>query len=243
MGRYIGLSRHIGSRGNCHARSRTGMFLLLVLLGGSTSLSAAPAPTAVDPESLRTLAPALEARLKEWFAAWRVVKPGLGVEQFKKDRTETIGQPWHPLTMDVSQKHPGFPLFVFSPDGHLFLDVLGGLVMSKKDGYVQAVFQPDSWVYLVDRKTSKLRQILVVGTGGGFHEALWLSNDIFMVAGYSETMPEQNCSAGHTYVPIIHLVNLLHDSVSVYRGPASCEGVKGEYMIQKIKQKIPNVRF
>lgn len=221
----------------------TVLVLLLAVLVETASLLPASVPATTDPENLRTLAPVLEAQLKEWLVAWRVVQPRLRLEQFKKGGAGTLGQSWRALTIDLSQEHPGFPVFIFSPDRRWFLDVLGGLTMTRRNGYVKVGLQPDSWVDLVDRKTSRIRQILMSGTAGGFHEALWLSNDSFVVAGYGEVQPKQGCLGGYTWAPILWLITLPRDSITGYLGPDSCGGVRSEYVLQKIQQKIPNVRF
>jgi hypothetical protein len=219
------------------------LFSLLTVLVGLASLSPASAPAVTDPENLRSLTSTLEAELNEWLIAWRVVQPRLRLDQFKRGGTGTLGHPWRAVTIDLSQEHPGFPVFIFSPDRRWFVDVLGGLTMAKRNGYVEVGFQPDSWVYLVDQKKSRIRQILMSGTAGGFHEAVWLSNDIFVVAGYGEAQPKQGCPGGYTWAPTLYLINLPRDSVTGYRGPESCGAVRSEYVLQRIQQKIPNVRF
>ncbi len=225
---------------------RTVLSLLFVMLAGSASLSSASAPAPTDPENLRGLSSRLEAPLKEWLVAWRAVQPGLRLEQFTKRDTRAIEGPWRSRTIDLSQdlsQDLGFPLYVFSPDRRRFVDPFGGLVLSKRNGYVEAGFQPDSWVILIDLEASRLRDVLVCGTACGFHEAVWLSNDSFVVAGYGEVQPKEGCPGGYTHAPWLYLISLPRNSATWYAGPASCEGVGSEYVIQKVRQKIPNARF
>lgn len=216
---------------------------LLVVLIGLASLSPASVPATPDPENLSPLASKLEVGLKEWLVAWRAVQPKLRVEQFDRVGTSILRQPWRSISMDIGQEHPGFPVFIFSADRRMFIDVLGGLTMSKRDGYVEVGFQPDSWVYLVDQERSRIRQILMSGTAGGFHDAIWLSNESFAIAGYGEAQPKQNCLGGFTWVPRLWLINIPRDSITGYVGPDSCRGIRGEYTLKKIQEKIPNVRF
>jgi len=70
-----------------------------------------------------------------------------------------------------------------------------------------------------------------------------LSNDSFVAAGYGEGQPKEGCDGGDTQRPLLYLVNLLRNSLTPFAGPDSCHGVRSEYVIQKVKQKIPNVQF
>src|SRR5207249_1572702 len=126
------------------------LFSFLVVVG-SASLLPASVPASPKAEDLRTLAPALEVGLREWLVAWRAVQPRLKVEDFERSGTDTIGA-WRTFTIDLSQKNPRLPLYVFSPDGRWVVDPFGGLAMSKRDGSVVVGFKPDSFVLLYDRK-------------------------------------------------------------------------------------------
>lgn len=216
------------------------LFGLLVALA---SLFPASVPAATDPENLRSLAPALESDLKEWLVAWRAVQPGLRVDQFKKLETHEIRGPWGPMTVDLSQGNPKLPLYIFSPDGRWLVDPFGSLHLMSQNGLIRGGFDVDSYVYLMDRETLRKRQILVCGTSCGYHEAVWLSNDAFVVAGYDEVQPREGCVGGYTQAPQLFLVSLKRNYVTRYAGPVSCRGVRSEYIIQRVKQKIPNVKF
>ena len=218
------------------------LLVLLLVVVGAAGLLPASVTASTDPEDLRTLAPALELRLREWLVAWRVVQPRLRVEDFERGGTGIIGA-WRPLTIDLSQKNPRLPLYVFSPDGRWVVDPFGGLAMSKRDESVVVGFQPDSFVLLYDRRMPRMRQVLACGTTCGFQEAAWLTNDRFVVAGYGEGQPKEGCRGGYTKTPILYLINLPQGSITTSIGSGSCEWVGIEYVIQKVKQKIPNVKF
>src|SRR3989449_5405124 len=216
---------------------------LVVVLAGSVSLSTPSAAATADPANLGTLGPVLEAKLKEWLTTWRAVQPALSVEQFKKGETGHMGPTWDSLHIDLSERNPKLPLYVFSSDMRWVVDPFGALRMSKQNGAILAGFDVDNSVFLIDRKMSRQRSMLFSGPSGGTHEAIWLWNDGFVVAGYGEGQPKEGCRGGYTQRPSLYLVSIPRNSLTPYIGPESCRGVGIEYVIQKVKQKIPNVKF
>jgi hypothetical protein len=225
--------------------ARIAPFFFLIVLVGSGILSSAATPATLAPESLRTIAPVLEVRLKKWLVEWRAVQPGLRIEQFKKVLTRDIGRPWESITsvtMDTLLRDPMSALYVLSPDGHWIVDPFGGLFLTKEDSHFVVSGEPDTHVLLIDRKMSKVRDISDCGTSCGFHEAAWLSHDIFVVAGYGDGEPKPGCAGGYMHAPGLYLFNPGHNSLTWYLGPSSCGGVGYEYVIRKIQEKIPNVK-
>ena len=216
---------------------------LVVMPALSVSLSTASATVTADPANLGTLGPVLETKLKEWLVAWRAVQPTLRVEQFKKGETGDMGPTWDSLHIDLSQGNPKLPLYVFSPDMRWVIDPFGALRMSKQNGDILAGFDVDNSVFLIDQKLSRQRSMLFSGPSGGTHEAAWLWNNGFVVAGYGEGQPKEGCRGGYTQRPSLYLVSIPRNSLTPYIGPESCRGVGSEYVIQKVKQKIPNVKF
>ena len=148
---------------------RIASFLLLVVLVGAGSLSSAATDVTPAPDSLRTLAPVLEAKLKEWLVAWRAVQPGLKVEQFKKGNTSDVAGPWESVRMDTLLRDPLSALYVSSPDGRWMVNPFGGFFLEKADSHFVINGAPDTFVLLMDRKMSRVRDVADVGTFGGFH--------------------------------------------------------------------------
>jgi hypothetical protein len=196
-----------------------------------------------NPGDLRTLAPVLEVKLKEWLAAWRAVQPHLRVEQFKKVDTRLIKDPWRTVDLSRPDDNPLRIFYVSSRDGRWIVDPYGGIVLEKQDSYFEVSGGPDTGVRLTDRKTSKERGLLFCGPGCGFQEAVWVSSDSFLVAGYGGAGLEQSCPRGLAVVPSISMFRPARDSFTWYAGPKGCEGVGFEYVIRKIQQKIPNVKY
>lgn len=221
--------------------SRTASFAFLISLTLSPNPSSAMLPS-TDPADLRDLTPSVEIPLREWLSAWRKVQPKLSLQDFQKRQTRAIATPWISAKVDLSRDLK-LPLYAFSPDRHRVVDPFGGLVLDRKGKEIEAGFQPDSWVGLIDRKTSQVREIVFCGTPCGFHEALWLSNDQFVIAGHGAGRAQAGCPGGHLHAPWIYLVSLSRNSITSYAGPESCSGVGSEYVIEKVKRKIPGVTF
>lgn len=155
---------------------RTTLFLLLTTLVGSAACLRRHKLRPPDPEDLRALASVVEVRLKEWLVAWRAVQPGLRAEQFKKVDTRTI---WEGAKLSPSD--PLRVLNVVSPDGRWVVDPFAGVTLMKVDSQFEISAGPDTYVKLIDRRASTQRLILVCGTSCGFHEAVWLFNERFLV--------------------------------------------------------------
>lgn len=222
-------------------------FLLIVVLVGSVSLPSTATSATSAPENLQTLAPVLEMKLKEWLVAWRAVQPGLKIEQFT--RVHSSFDPWivswesiTPVFMGRHLKDPMSVLYVPSPNGRLMLNPFGGLDLTKVGSHFVVSQQHDRFVLLIDRTMSRVRYIIGV-EGGGYHEAVWLSNDSFVVAAWQHRDLELRCPQKFLpYQPYLALVNLSRDSLTFYEGPSSCAGVGLEYVERKINKKISNVK-
>ncbi len=221
--------------------------LFLAVLVGSISLPSAATSAPSAPESLQTLAPVLEEKLKDWLVAWRTVQPGLKIEQFKRVRGSF--DPWipawesvPPVAMDGYRKNPLSVLYVPSPDGRLVLNPFGGLDLTKVGPRFVISQQHDRFVLLIDRTMSRVRYIIGV-EGGGYHEGVWLSKDGFIVAAWRYGDLELRCPQNFPpYQPYLALVNLSPDSLAFYHGPSSCAGLGLEYLERKINKKVSNLK-
>jgi hypothetical protein len=193
----------------------------------------------------------LEVKLKDWLAAWRVVRPGFNIGQFTKDGTGpgplTKG-PWKTVNLNEVLSDPLSGFLVFSQDRRWIVDPFGGVGLykeTKDDPNFSLNAGPDTAVLLMDRKKSLQREILRCGTTCGFHEAAWVSNDIFFVTGYYRIyQPPQGCAVNSTFGPTFYSFDLLRNSRIGYRynGPESCNGIGPEYIVEKIRKKIPNIK-
>src|SRR2546428_5696404 len=76
------------------------------------------------------------------------------------------------------------------------VDPFGALRMSKQNGAILAGFDVDNSVFLIDRKMSRQRSMLFSGPSGGTHEAIWLWNDGFVVAGFGGGPPHGSGGGG-----------------------------------------------
>lgn len=223
-------------------RLRLGLFALLSILGLSTCLLLATGSAVAGSRDLPALAPVLEVKLKEWLAAWRTVRPGLKVEQFKRIDDRPIINSWRTVDLSRNQRDPLRIFYAFSPDQRWIVDYLRGITLDKQDSYYEVSGGPDTGVTLIDRKTSKERGLLFCGPGCGFHEAVWLSNETFIVAGNDGAGSDLTCPRGLAVVPSLFMFGPQRDSYKFYTGPKGCEGVGFEYVVRKIQTKVPNVR-
>src|SRR2546428_6695551 len=76
------------------------------------------------------------------------------------------------------------------------VDPFGALRMSKQNGDILAGFDVDNSVFLIDQKLSRQRSMLFSGPSGGTHEAAWLWNNGFVVAGFCGRQPQGGCRGG-----------------------------------------------
>lgn len=222
------------------------LLAVLVVLAGLPPVTRSATP---DPENLLGLAPILEVKLKEWLVAWRTVQPGFKIEQFTVGHTRSslLKGPGEAVDLKIIDNDPLRAFYALSPDGRWIVDPYGGVGLykvSKDDFRLNA--GPDTTVLLIDRKTSRLREILSCGTTCGFHEAAWISNDIFFMAGWIRLeQAKQGCAENSTIGPTLNSFNLPRSSSIWYRdiGPDSCNGIGPEYMVEKIRKKIPNLKY
>lgn len=235
-------------------RLRDVWIIPVVLLGMVVALASVPPvarSAAPDAENLKGFTPILEAKLKDWLSAWRVVRPSFDIGLFAKYRTSPgplIKGPWKTVDLNALLSDPLGIFLFFSQDRRWIVDPFGGVGLykdAKDDPNFSLNAGPDTAVLLIDRKKSLMREILGCGTTCGFHEAAWISNDIFFVSGYYRLeKPRQGCGTNYTFDPTLYSFDLLRNFAIAYgyRGPESCNGIGPEYIVEKIRKKIPNIK-
>jgi hypothetical protein len=218
--------------------------ILVAVLGAliaSTGLFIVAWADGYGPQDIRTLAPAVEKRLKEWVVAWRAVLPGFSIAQFKAGPTSRgfLDGPWQTADLSDMQGDPLRALYVVSRDGRWMVNPYSGYTIL----HGSVARDVDTAVLLIDRKTSRQRQILYCGTACGFDDAAWITNDVFFVAGWGESN-RKACSGGYwPGSPDLVSFDVKRNSHTwyFYAGPGSCRGIQ-PFADQKIMRKIPNVK-
>ncbi len=217
------------------------MVTLLGALVASISLPMVAWADGYGPEDIRTLAPVVEKQLKEWVVAWRAVLPGFNIAQFKTSPASRgfLDGPWQAADLSDIQSDPLRPLYVVSRDGRWMVNLYSGYTIV----HGSVARDVDTAVLLIDRKTSRQRQILYCGTACGFDDAAWIANDVFFVAGWGDA-PRKACSDGYWHgAPNLVSFDVKRNSHTwfFYGGPGACRGIQ-PFADQKIMKKIPNVK-
>lgn len=189
-GFYISFVFFIKPKMSLLARLSTTRLLLgcLVFLGSCTfqkekkEETQEKASISKEEEYSQLLASGLQ-QLTNWTRYWKTQEPSFDIAGFQISREipyETLEWPEENF---IQQEHPLFKYLVPNPDGQGVVDIYSYKVVRPEEAQVS--FNPDSEVIYF--KSNGMRErLMFMGPSGGFEEAIWVSPDHLMVAGFFE---------------------------------------------------------
>jgi len=164
-----------------------------------------------------------------WTSYWQELDPGFRQEDFSFERSELFEELEWPEENYITEESPFFPYLLPQPEGEGMVDIYSYKVFVPAEG--RPGFQPDSEVIYF--KENGLRErLLFVGPSGGFDEALWISPDHLLVAGYFEE--EEG------FTPKIWIIDVLHKRYSIFKHPIFTTNFDRHGYL---KRKLSNIDF
>jgi hypothetical protein len=122
-------------------------------------------------------------QLNNWTGYWKSQEPTFDVSAFQMGREipyETLEWPEENF---IQQEHPLYRYLVPNPEGLGVVDIYSYKVVRPEEAQVS--FNPDSEVIYF--KSNGMRErLMFMGPSGGFEDAIWVSSDHLMVAGFFE---------------------------------------------------------
>jgi hypothetical protein len=139
-------------------------------------------PISKEEELNQLLASGLQ-QLTNWTRHWKTLEPDFNISGFQMSREipyETLEWPEENF---IQEGHPLYKYLIPNPEGHGVVDIYSYKVVRPEEAKVS--FSPDSEVIYF--KSNGMRErLMFMGPSGGFEEALWVSPDHLMVAGFFE---------------------------------------------------------
>ncbi|MCR9014792.1 bifunctional isocitrate dehydrogenase kinase/phosphatase [Aquiflexum gelatinilyticum] len=122
-------------------------------------------------------------QLDNWTGYWKSQVPTFDVSGFQIGREITYEPLEWPEDNFIKQDHPLYRYLVPNPEGHGVVDIYSYKVVRPEEAQVS--FNPDSEVIYF--KSNGMRErLMFMGPSGGFEDAIWVSPDHLMVAGFFE---------------------------------------------------------
>ncbi len=191
------------------------------------------------PRELNDLVPVLEAKLPEWVEGWRTFSPGFTVTAFRRVGAGSLTyEIERPYISDEPVEQLRHPLYVYSPDRSRFIDLFVTMELSKEHEKLVAAFDVDSAMELVDVEGKVRRRLGFCGPVCTFDDAVWLANDVLVVAGAHEDEHCQSSPCG--WYPDLFLYDLSRRTTTHYAGPDSIRDAPvGPW--RKLRKQLPDV--
>lgn len=163
-------------------------------------------------------------KLKRWIAYQGQTIPDFSIEKFVVIDTflEMDFPEMPPMEMD-----PGFEAYrIKSPDGKRSVDIYGyeRKLKKKKDGKVAIMGgSPDSEAAVYGFSPNGRTRVLFCGTPCHFDDAVWLDNNIILIAGYSNEINQQ-------FHPMLWRIDLKNQSIWRYMYPDKLPDTNKSYV-------------
>lgn len=155
-----------------------------------------------------------------WKNQFKEFKPG----EFKLERVEAFEELEWPEENFITPGNPFHPYLIPHPEGEGIVDIYSYKVTVPTEG--KPGFNPDSEVIFF-KSNGMRKRLLFMGPSGGFEEAVWVSPDILMVAGWFED--ESGVS------PVIWMIEPQSNSFKVFSHPFHTnEYPKNAYLKRKL---------
>jgi hypothetical protein len=169
--------------------STTKFLLILLVFLGSCSFqkekkeeTEEKASISKEEEYNQLLASGLQ-QLDAWTKYWKSQEPTFDVAGFKIAGEIPYESLEWPEENFIQQDHPLYNYLISNPDGHGVVDIYSYKVVLPEETRVS--FNPDSEV-IYFKSTGMRERLMFMGPSGGFEEAIWISPDHLMVAGFFE---------------------------------------------------------
>jgi hypothetical protein len=147
-------------------------------------------------------------QLSDWILFWKGVDPSFDPSVFELERKEQFEELEWPEENYIVPDSPFYPYLLPNPDGGGFVDIYSYKVFVPTEG--KPGFQPDSEVIYF--KSNGMRErLLFIGPSGGFEDALWVSPEHLLVAGFFEE------EEGVT--PKLWIIDTVNKKYSIYKHP------------------------
>jgi hypothetical protein len=164
------------------------LFGFLVFLGSCSFQKEKTGETVLETskskeEELNQLLASGLQQLNNWSGYWKSQEPSFDVSGFEFSREIPYEILEWPEENFIQQGHPLYKYIVPNPEGYGIVDIYSYKVVRPEEADVS--FNPDSEVIYF--KSNGMRErLMFMGPSGGFEEAIWLSPNHLMVAGFFE---------------------------------------------------------
>jgi hypothetical protein len=168
-------------------------------------------------------------QLSDWILFWQSVDPTFNPSVFEIERKDQFEELEWPEENYIVSDSPFYPFLLPNPNGGGFVDIYSYKVFVPTEG--KPGFQPDSEVIYF--KSNGMRErLLFIGPSGGFEEALWVSAEHLLVAGFFEE------EEGVT--PKIWIIDTVNKGYSIYKYPLHTTNYAKDGYLRK---KLSNLEF
>lgn len=221
-----------------------GILLCLALLRAPPIAGATGVGTAESPV-MGALAPVLQGRLSPWIAAWTAANPDFDLRRFRMKLLKNVAEEWVADSTVLGEMHEDLrrKLYVTSPDSTRALYPYATISFVTRNELTTVGIGTDSAVMLIDFAGHRTMWLGQCDLMCGFHEAVWLTNDRAVIAGYEVDLDDPHCpnSRACRSIPELLLYDFTRHVVMIFQGPAVAGGPQHEYTVQRIHDKLPNV--
>ena len=223
-----------------------GILICLALLPIPGVAAATGAGTAESPV-MGALAPVLQSKLSQWIAAWTAASPDFDLRRFRMTLLKGVAEEWVADSTVLGEMHESLRsrLYVTSPDTTRALYPYATVSFVTRNEQTIVGIGTDSAVMLIDLTAHRTMWLGQCDLGCGFQEAVWLTNDRAIIAGYEADLNDPKCpnSRACRAIPELLLYDFARHVVMIFQGPAVPGGPQHEYTVQRIHDKLPNVAF
>ena len=168
-------------------------------------------------------------QIPNWQAHWRSIDKSFDPGAFQVYKELEYDDLEWPEENPIQSDSPFFPHLVHHPEGGGAVDIFSYKVVIPVEG--TPGFEPDSEVIYF--KSNGMRErLLFIGPSGGFQEAVWVSSDYLMVAGFFE---EED-----GFAPVLWLINVNDRNYTLYSNPTR---VSRYPFTQYLEKKLKNISF
>lgn len=163
-------------------------------------------------------------QMKAWSNYWKEKNPDFNLSAFSFERRENFEELEWPEENPIVPGNPFYPYLLQNPDGKGVVDIYSYKVFVPAEG--KPGFQPDSEVIFF-KENGMRERLLFMGPSGSFEEAVWVSPDKLLVAGYFEE--EEGIS------PKLWLIDVESNHYSIFKHPLITTNLdKQGYLIMKL---------
>lgn len=188
----------------------------------------------------------VEKKLPLWLSVWRKTIPDFSIAKFEKIKVEKISAQIEGSLDNTEEDKLYEILYVYSPDKTRYVEPHGNIGLFEENGKINAGFDPDSAVSLVDLKNKTYKRLLFCGPGCSFDDAIWMNNNVFAVVGEDEDYGDNGngkntCGADNNpcpHVATLSVFDLANNTVTFYHSSP----VKKEWS-SYLRFRFPQLNF